>query len=667
VSEPQSEFLEIFRDEANERLDKIVACLLELEKGEGGADAIDALLRETHTLKGAAGMVGLDEARTLAHSMEDLLSVARETGEFPPDLTDPLLRAADAMRGYVAGNGAPTEDVVEELASHKQLSADAPDAAVVESNPADTANAAVVESGPATAPSTGDKRSIRVPSAKIDALLDLVGEAVLHRGRLEHAVGQQLPVGQNEVSDELVQGGRLVDALKDTAIGMRTLPLESITGSLPRAVRDLAVAEGKEVELTVTGAETELDRVILEGLSDPLVHIFRNSVAHGIETPDERERAGKPRAGRLELRAEQRGRLVEITVADDGRGVSQKTLDQAGGQDSLAEILAQPGFSTADSVSELAGRGVGLDAVKSHVESFGGTLEVRSQPGKGTAIVLHLPLALALLEVLLVERAGNVYGVPLASVEEAIAVTETLSLSGKPALELRGASLPLTDLAELVGAETTPMRERAPAIVISAGGRRIAAACDTLLGKEEIVVKSLGTLLASVKGYLGAAILRDGRVALLLEPGELVRRSQGGRQGTASPVARIEADEAKRKVLVVEDSFTVRELQRSILEAAGYPVDTARNGKEALKCLTADEGIGLVLSDVDMPEMDGIELTRSIRAMVEYSSLPVVIVTSRSEEQDRQRGIDAGADAYMVKTAFDQRELLGTIERLIGT
>jgi two-component system chemotaxis sensor kinase CheA len=427
----------------------------------------------------------------------------------------------------------------------------------------------------------------------------------------------------------------------------------------------MAAAEGKDVELVLIGADTELDRVILESLSEPLVHILRNAVAHGIEKPADRKRAKKPKRGRVELRAEQRGGLVEITIADDGRGVSPETAEAARREGSLAEVLARAGFSTADEVSSLAGRGVGLDAVKTHVESFGGSLEVHSEPGSGTEVVLLLPLALALLEVLLFERGGAVFGLPLATVEEAIAVGDTLSLEGRPSLELRGRSIPLHDLAVLVGASAPPLPPRAPALVVAAGGRRIAAACDVLLGEEELVVKPLGPLLRNVEGYLGAAILGDGRIALLLDAGSLTR----GTPRAARPAvvaADLPQEPGAPKVLVVEDSFTVRELQRSILEAAGYRVATARDGRDALDVLDRDEDIGLVLTDLEMPEMDGLELTAVIRADPTRASLPIVIVTSRGSDDDRRRGIEAGADAYMAKGSFDQSALLEAVERLVG-
>jgi two-component system chemotaxis sensor kinase CheA len=318
-------------------------------------------------------------------------------------------------------------------------------------------------------------------------------------------------------------------------------------------------------------------------------------------------------------------------------------------------------------VTELSGRGVGLDAVKRHVEAFGGSMEVRSEPGAGTEVVLQLPLALALLEVLLFERGGNVFGLPLPTVEEAVSIGETFSLQGRPSIELRGLQLPLYDVAALVGAEAPQLPARAPALVVSAGGRRIAATCDVLLGEEEVVVKPLGPLFR-VEGYLGAAILGDGRIALLLDATTL---SRGHRRLAQSSSPAQNGDHAPDrapmpKVLVVEDSFTVRELQKGILEAAGYRVAAAANGREALELLGQEADVALVVSDIEMPEMDGLELTRQIRSEPAYGALPVVIVTALGSEDDQRRGIEAGADAYMVKRSFDQHAMLETVERLVG-
>ena len=327
---------------------------------------------------------------------------------------------------------------------------------------------------------------------------------------------------------------RTLNELKDAAIEMRTLPLKVIAGPMPRAVRDLARAAGKQVEFTVSGGDTELDRAILESLSEPLMHLLRNAVAHGIEPPAEREQARKPPTGRITLRAVPRGSLVEIVVADDGRGISPDVLELARREGGLTNLLAQPGYSTAGEVSKLAGRGVGLDAVRSYTHGLGGRFEIRSEPGAGMEVSLVLPLALALLEVLMFERAGVVIGVPLAAAEEVVLVAETATIQGLPSLNVRGKSLPVSDVAELLGVDAPPLAPRPPALIIAVGGRRIAVACDTLIGQEEVMVKPLGPLLGSVTGYLGAALLADDRIALLVDPAMLAR----GRGTTADPSGR---------------------------------------------------------------------------------------------------------------------------------
>jgi len=720
VSELDDDLTGIFRDESAERLDQMETSLLAVESGDASAEHVDSLFRNAHTIKGAAGLLGLYDVRALAHAVEDVLAGVRDGGVFRPELAAPLLRATAALRELIAGEAAPVADLIDDLAGGKATLAAAPGlataselatapgtghgpAAAAESWPEASAGPGLPglaglpglpgprapgRKAPAASPGQARpaaERLLRVPAEKIDRLLDVVGEVMQDRGRLAHWLGLQAGSSQ-DVADALGSSDRLLDELKDTAIGLRTLPLEVITRRLPLAVRDLSRAAGKDVELVVTGADTEIDRVILESLYEPLAHLLRNAVSHGIEPPAERVKAGKPAAGHLEVRAEPRGSLVEIVVADDGRGVSPEVAGQARDEgESLGDVLARAGFSTAAEVTDLAGRGVGLDAVKSYVRSMGGGFEVRSEPGQGMQVVLLLPLALALLEVLLFERAGAVYGVPLVAVHEVVLVTETLSLEGRPALEVRGRPLPVADVTVLVGAPQPPLRHQAPALVISAAGRRAVVTCEAVLGKEEVVVKPLGPLFGGIEGYLGAAILGDGRIALLLDPAMLARAARRGhraapqpepadpaaaaRPGAAAAVASAAAAPprpAAPKILVAEDSFTVRELQRSILEAAGYPVVTARDGRDALSAVGRDPEIAMVVTDLEMPELDGLQLTRAIRADKARASLPVVIVTSRASEEDRRRGIEAGADAYMAKQAFDQQALLAIVEQLVG-
>ena len=687
MSEQDADLTELFRDESAGRLDQMDSALLAVESGEAGAEAVDSLFRNAHTIKGAAGMLGFDDVCALANAAEDVLAGVREAKVFPPELATPLLHATAALRAHISGTGEPIAGLLDELAASRAAlldgeagtlgqaasEANAPDArsppAASSAEPA-APEPAAPEPGGRTAsmlsprPVPAEGKALRVPAGKIDHLLDVAGEIMQYRSRLAHSLGAQARQSQ-DLAEMLGAGARLLDDLKDTAVGMRTLPLAVIAGRLPRVVRDLARAAGKQIEFVVTGAETEIDRVILESLSEPLGHLLRNAVMHGVESPAERQRAGKRARGRVELRAVPRGSLIEIVVADDGRGVSPEVLDKARHEGSLTEVLARPGYSTAAAVTDLAGRGVGLDAVRSYARALGGSLEVRSEPGRGTEVIQVLPLALALMEVLLFERGGAVYGVPLAAVERVVLATETFTLEGRPTLEIRGRSVPVADFAELIGAVAAPLGDRPPALIVSVGGRRAIATCDALIGEEEVVVKPLGPLLAGVEGYLGAAILGDGRIALLIEAAMLTRGSRPAAEMTAPDAAELPA--AAPKVLVVEDSFTVRELQRSILEAAGYPVVTARDGRDALGALDRDPGISLVITDLEMPELDGIELTRAIRADAARSSLPIVIVTSRGSEEDQVSGIEAGADAYMAKRSFDQQALLATVERLVGS
>jgi len=657
LSASDEEIHELVRQEAGDCLERMESNLLALESGEGGSDQVDAILRDAHSIKGSAAMIGWQESAALANSIEDRMERARETGSVPRELIDPLLRAVDALGQAVNGEKGVATPLIEELAGLGESgdSEGADNSEAPSQAPREEATAT------ASAPSLERVPTIRIDAAKVDHMLDAVGETVLYHRRLEHALEGAVHEGR-QVSDELDMGERLLGDLQDSVVQMRTLPLSMITSPFPRAIRDLASEEGKEAELAISGADTQLDRTILEGISETIVHLLRNAVAHGIEPPEERENAGKPRTGRIALHAHQRGGMVAIEVADDGRGVSAEVLARAEEAGSLADVLSETGFSTAEQVTEVAGRGVGLDAVKRSVEGLSGGLEVQSEPGKGTEVTLLLPLTLALMRVLLFERGDQPFALPMTSVGRVVAVTGTTSLGNRPSIEIDGEVVRLSHLGELAGAGGD-LPERPPAIVVESLGRRLAMVCDELIGEEEVVIKSLGAVLAGVPGYLGAAILGDGRIALVLDPNHLLK-------APAEKMALDQSDQTTERppgqVLVVDDQFSARELERSILEAAGYRVEVARDGREALQRIGENPDFDLVLTDVQMPEMDGFELLEAIRADDEHASLPVVMVTTLGDEASRRRGAEAGADAYIIKNEFDQEALLETIERLTG-
>jgi two-component system chemotaxis sensor kinase CheA len=661
AAEVTPDLMQIFREEAVEHLDGMVACLIAVETGQASSDATDALFRHAHSIKGSAGMVGLQEAGAIANAIENVLQRARETGALSPLLTEPLLHATDALRHAIAGERGIASAALEALAVGAPEKGTPAESGIPEHLPVERNEAAGD-----TPMDVARPRSIRVAAHKIDRMLDAVSETVLHHRRLEHMLDGPPRRPDEAIEQEVDRGERLLDELQETVLELRMVPLSSITSSLPRAVRDLAAAEDKQVDLEITGAETQLDRVLLDGMSEAINHLLRNAVAHGIELPNVRARAGKPRRGALKLHAEPRGGQVAIEVRDDGGGVAAAALAEGARRGSLVDVLAEAGFSTAESVSEIAGRGVGLDAVKRQVESVGGSLAIDTMPGRGTSTTLLLPATLALLRVLVVKRGGQRFGLPLASVTEVIAVEQVMMLGGRPSILVREKSLPLSDLAPVIGMVAPNLPEIFRALVVEATNGRLAVACEKVIGEQEVVVKPLGRSLARVSGYLGAAILGDGAVVLVLDPAYLVRHAP--RASAAIQVGAAVALRARQapKVLVVDDQFTVRELQRSILRAAGYRVEVACDGREALEALGAKGDFDIVVTDLQMPEMDGLALLGAIRADPDCASLPVVVVTSRGSDEDRKRGAQAGADAYIVKDEFDQQALLEAVKRLVG-
>jgi two-component system chemotaxis sensor kinase CheA len=697
AGEVSPDLVQIFREEAAENLDAMVACLLAVEAGNASVDDTDALFRHAHSIKGSAGMVGLREAGEIANAIEDVLQSARDAGALSSLMVEPLLRATDALRCAVAGERGVAPAAIQALVTPTDDGGAPTDGEPAAANGSSTKGVQgtkhwpPIDSGPAIdsgspsgapveqpvaeahAGETGEAQpgavkspTIRVATHKVDRMLDAVSETVLHHRRLEHILGRASQGADEVIEREVDRGERLLDELQTTVLELRMVPLSTITSALPRAVRDIAAAEGKQADLAITGADTQLDRVLLDGMSEAINHLLRNAVAHGVEQPNVRERAGKPRRGALELHAEPRGGQVAIIVRDDGGGVSAAALAEGERRGSLVDALTQPGFSTARDVSEIAGRGVGLDAVKHQVESVGGSLTIDTEAGGGTAITLLLPATLALLRVLIVTRGDQRFGLPLASVSEVVAVERVMTLGGRSSIMVRDESVALSDLAPVLGMAASDLPEVARALVVDATNGRLAVACEEVVGEQQVVVKPLSPSLASVPGYLGAAILSDGAIALVLDPAHLVRQAPHVPAGAQVGAGAGQADGQAPKVLVVDDQFTVRELQRSILRASGYRVEVACDGREALDALDAEDDFDIVVTDLQMPEMDGLELLGAIRSNPERSSLPVVVVTSRGSQEDRKRGAQAGADAYIVKDEFDQQALLETVKRLVG-
>jgi two-component system chemotaxis sensor kinase CheA len=478
----------------------------------------------------------------------------------------------------------------------------------------------------------------------------------------------------------------MVDTLLDDLKEVLMLPCATILEVLPKMVRDLARDRGKDAELAVTGETVEIDKRVLEEMKDPLIHLVRNCIDHGIEKPEERLRRNKPARGRITVTVSLMGsNRIELLVADDGAGIDTVRLAEVAIQQGvvprdessrledgeLLELIFKSGVSTSPLITAISGRGLGLAIVREKVEKLGGTVTVESEPSWGTTFRMVLPLTISTYRGVLVAVGEQTFIVPAAGVERVTRIDKASlkTVENLETIELGGAALSFVRLADLL---QLPRQERSgeeagliPLFVIGSGANRIAFGVDGILGEQEVLVKSLGPQLSRVRNIAGATVLGTGKVAAILHPGDLLKSAVKGAAMPAGAAYPAEKTEAPRKsVLVVEDSITARTLLKNILETAGYQTLTAVDGIDALTRLKTEQ-IDLVVSDVDMPRLNGFDLTARIRAARELADLPVVLVTSLDSREDRERGVEVGANAYIVKSSFDQSNLLEVIRRLI--
>ncbi len=737
--EPLSEgdFQRLFATEAEGRLDSLVDELLELERGGSDPELLASLFREAHTIKGGAAVVGMDHVARVAHALEDLLEEVRQDrrGVDAP-LIDAVLAGVDAIRTLIPlavagedhgqaaadaerrlrialGGDAAAGDEAEAGAAVPPPTA-APDGAAAESatpraeapapapspasatpagsesgagheeaagsgnRPTDEGHAAGDGAGAHVEPARPSATEmLQVPVHRIDDLVRLIGEASAATLRLGSALLERLerdPSGLAEYRDLV----RSLNELQELALHARMIPVMSLAPRLRRAVRDLAHETGKEVRFETRGEDAEIDRGVLERLADPLLHLVRNAVDHGIETPDERRLQGKPVEGTIRLHAMQLGSEVVIAVSDDGRGIDVgRVRETAGRTDSSAlemddeaalYLIFRSGLSTATRVTRLSGRGVGLDAVRASLNAVRGRIEVRSDPGLGTEFRIAVPITMATLRCLVVKSAGQPFAIPLHSVRAVLPPQPSALVGGRPMTMVDGRPVPISSLASVLG---TGNGTDGPAVVVAGLTRSHAFTIDDLVDQRDVVVKGLGELVPRLPAVAGAGVQPDGSILLVLEAAGLIERARrmetGDRSleaaegnGSAAPAVR-----PAPSILVVDDALTVRELQRSIFENAGYRVTVATDGEEALREISTQRP-DLVLTDVQMPRMDGFQLTEAIRGQPALASLPVIILTSRGSDEDRRRGLECGADGYIVKSGFDQSALLSAVERLLG-
>ncbi|HET7310827.1 MAG TPA: response regulator [Mycobacteriales bacterium] len=712
------ELLATFRAEVEERVASLSAGLLQLESHPSPRQVIGGLFRDAHTVKGSARMLGLDGVLQVAHRCEDLLGGLRD-GRLTVrrDLIDLLLASCDGITSAMPGIDEPVPD------EHLQALAAALDAAIAGEDPVTVPQWVCAVDDTAD---DDDRRvrggdSVRVATEKVYELLDIVGEAELDARRIERAsvVLDALGVEQARwlrtlrdgmkdsvqsadsalalnrlvsVADQLSAATRdireLVDAahgrlaqVRDGAMGLAMVPVRRVVAGLPRVVRDVAADTGKDVRLVLVGEDVELDKQVLDGVSDALKHLVVNAVDHGCETPAQRIAAGKPAQATVTVAARAAGGTVVLEVSDDGAGIDEADLRAAAiargllpsestlSGHALMNMLFLPSFSTAEEVTERSGRGVGLDVVHAAVEALGGAVDLRSTPGLGTTFTLTLPVTLGVLRCLIARIGDERYALPVPGIVESITLKDATvhALAGAPVVVRHGATLPLLDLGAALDAPGA--RDAKAAVVVRHADRQVAWAVDGLDGELELVVKDLGPFFGRLPLVSGATIDGDGSVVCLVDLRELMTDDASpahvSSPNVEEPTSRRETAARRPRVLVVEDSVGVRELERVILEGAGYDVVTAVDGLDGAARLK-DDPADLVVSDVEMPGMDGFALTRTIRRTRGWEQVPVIIMTSRGSEEDQRAGLEAGASAYLLKTEFDQNQLVETVRRLVG-
>lgn len=485
-----------------------------------------------------------------------------------------------------------------------------------------------------------------------------------------------------QVSSHADNQGLLVNDLEREVMAVRMLPISTIFSTLPRAVRELANATNKEVNLELRGETTELDRKLLEALGDPLMHLIRNAVDHGIEMPDDRANQGKARQGRIMVDAQAIGGEVHITISDDGRGMEPQRLRETAVRKNLInnenaamlsdqealELIFLPGFSSAAMITDISGRGVGMDVVRTNIIELGGQVTIESVPGEGSTITLILPLTIVTTRILLITVGKYMFALPASGCHGIIWAYEKdiRTIEGRATITHEDQTIPLLRMADLMNIQAEPSfanTHREPAVLVGTPQRLLSLLVDSLYDEREAVVKPLGPIFELQRRYSGAVQLGDGQLVLMLNPVSLVESARGIAHVPKSTATALDTKHIPH-LLVAEDSFTTRELIRSILQSAGFDVTVAIDGMDALDKLRV-QSYDLVVTDVEMPRVDGFELTTRIRQELEELDMPVIIITSLASDEYRRRGLEAGAQAYIVKSQFNQDNLLNVINQLL--
>jgi len=723
-----------FIEDVQSHIDNLQAGLIQLSSGTTDEELINDLFRSSHSIKGQSGQMGAQPLERMAHKLEDILDLVRQSRlTVTPAATESLLGVIDALQSileqlrstrYVDHPIEREMEIMDRVVRGEPAAVSRPEP--VPAPPRETVQPPTPSPGPERpaarkdehpARTSAEKKAqyLRVDFSKVDQVMNLVGDLFinkikLHQGvdaldglqlqviRLQHLLAQQgegaaegvnldeeearkLLSGISELSSDIEgladrltaatgEADMISSDLHDQIMIMRMVPMDSILGRLGRVVFDAVQKESrgrpgfKRARLDVEGSDAEIDKVIAGMLEVPLVHIVRNAVAHGIEPAEDRAAADKPPEGRVLIKAGQKGGNFVIDVSDDGRGILPDQVARAAlekgivaeeeiegmSEKEILSLIFKPGFTTAATADDLKGRGVGLDEVVSKISAIKGSINVDSEPGRGTHVTLSLPLTLAINTVLVSEVGGETLAIPMAAVERVVSVeeSEVERMGSTEVFTLLEKTVPLVRADDMLALDR-PRSQRPDEIyvvVMQVGERRFGLAMDRMHGKQDVVVKSLGTLLGEVPLVAGATLLGE-KCILILDPVDIAARIGKGaaprRKTTKPPHERI-----RPRLLLVDDETTARIGLRRIFEEAGLEVVEASDGAEALEMASASH-FQMVSTDVVMPRMDGYELTRRLRQMDQYRNVPIIMISSKGEDVDKRAGFDAGVDHYVVK------------------
>ncbi|MFO0579246.1 MAG: response regulator [Polyangia bacterium] len=716
VDPQQRKRLEMFRGLAAERLTRLNLLWVQIEHGVAEPASIRELARELHTLKGEASLMGFAQVTALAHGLEDLLRPQLQGAAADPATGDLVLRGLDLIAAAIEDKGDTSADsgefidAVERARPELHAAAASPPESSAAGEPPGAASIPPLSAPRERQPLLRTADSVRVTSAKLDRVRDIIGELILTRSRLDlsaaefrkardTAIEQQELMGtaagrplrmlieaitgiEVRLRDDSYRIADLVTELDEAMREVRMVPIQQLLQQYPVAVRELARELGKEVWIEFEGETIEVDRAVLDRLADPLLHLVRNAIDHGIETPAVRRKSGKRTEGKLTIRARLLGRLLEVAVVDDGAGINVEavraravelglldaTKARALTPEQVLRTLFYARMSTRREVTKVSGRGIGLDVVLSYVEGLGGTVSVHSTLGAGTTFLLSVPVSMAMTSIVLFEVGAARYALPATSVValvEASSCPAVASIDG-PAVRYSGEKIPLVALNEILreaprGAPGVDRDEPQRLMIVSKERGLLALSGTSRHSEREVVSKSMGRFFERSRLINAAVPLEDGTLALMLSPGELLTRPRAARAGNRPSAPALHR---RRTVLVVDDSPVVRDLLAEALRAHGLWVVEAGDGEDALAKLDAHPELDLVVSDVDMPRLDGIGLVQRIRQRGPRR-MPVVIVSMRGSPEDQRRALDAGADAYLVKTDLSHAGLWTLLARFL--